>query len=243
MDNIPHTLRNVFSNKYTEKHGTSWQVAFGKPLSHQIKCRFKDQQHLVASGDPQKWDSTILCNVLLHPSWQLTKLESDAIKNLQNIRNICFAHRAEATISSQELSDIVQDIEKAYKDMKIPLSEISTMKDIEKGMVCFEYAVHVNNMLYSRLWVVKRCHDTCTCVVHVYYQCTLRPLVSIHFLYHTGSCIAMITLRYALAYERSRYIIFASTACASTCTPLLGIHVSACCVGLPKVINWTKRTP
>lgn len=165
MDNIPHTLRIVFSDKYTEKYGTSWQVAFGKPLSHHIKCRFKDQQHLVASGDLQKWDSTILCNVLLDPSWQLSKLESDAIKELQKIRNTCFAHRAEATVSSQELYDIVQDIEKAYKDMKIPPSEISEMKDIEKGMVCFEYTiVCVNNVLCSRLWVVKGAIHVCVSV-------------------------------------------------------------------------------
>lgn len=58
-----------------------------------------------------------------------------AVEKLSGIRNKKFAHCKDARISTQELQDVVQDVEKLYVDLRIQQQDIQGMKNILKGIV------------------------------------------------------------------------------------------------------------
>lgn len=59
--------------------------------------------------------------------------EWDYIKELAKLRNASFAHSTKASITTKQLSDIIQTCENIYRKLNIPKETISAMKSIEHG--------------------------------------------------------------------------------------------------------------
>ena len=95
---------------------------------------------------PQGFPSTPLnCDAyVLSQDW-------NAVEFLSSLRNIMFAHIANARTTTSELNDVFQDVEAVYKDLKVPANCIQSMLDIKTGMynndtmVCTQY-LHLSKM-------------------------------------------------------------------------------------------------
>ena len=120
LDDIPVVLRSVFRNVYLRKHGVSWSPEEGETLRKSIKSvRFSSQKDLLDDGDPEKWDPSLLCLVLLDAMWQtkFTSFERCAISDLRDLRNDYFAHYSKACMTNSDFTQLVTAVKKAYADL------------------------------------------------------------------------------------------------------------------------------
>ena len=120
LDEVSQVLRITFRDTFMAIHGKEWQFSDGETLKKEIKKAFPDQQKLLDEGDPNEWDPTLLCLVLLHnKTWKksLGGKKEQAVQALRDARNKYFGHPPRATASSADLNTIVMVVEDAYKSL------------------------------------------------------------------------------------------------------------------------------
>ena len=140
LDHIPSVLRDFADDKCQLNLGCSFQEACqNRGLCSTMQCNFPKQQTVLSRGNPQEWDPSLLCFVLLQlPSvrkWNLTTDEVKGIKKLRDARNDFFGHQPNASHPKSKLHAAVAEVEAAYNLMKIPTPKIDAMKMIEKGLL------------------------------------------------------------------------------------------------------------
>ncbi len=59
--------------------------------------------------------------------------EFEAVGQLRELRNVCFAHKFSAIAPTVELDDLLEKVEKAYGDLSVSSEEIETLKEIKTG--------------------------------------------------------------------------------------------------------------
>lgn len=70
LEKVLDMLTLLFYRCYSIKCGKEWSKSFGKSLCEKDSKRYnKDQKELIESGQVEKWDITLLCEILLHSSY------------------------------------------------------------------------------------------------------------------------------------------------------------------------------
>lgn len=71
LEKVPDMLTLLFYWCYSIKCGKEWSKSCGKSLYEKDRKRYKHegQKELIESGQVEKWDTTLLCEILLHSSY------------------------------------------------------------------------------------------------------------------------------------------------------------------------------
>ncbi len=69
--------------------------------------------------------------------------EFEAVDQLRELRNVCFAHQSSATAPTVDLDDLLEKVEKAYGDLSFSSEEMKssltkTLKEIKTGMLWWQ---------------------------------------------------------------------------------------------------------
>ena len=135
LDDVSNALRYFADIKCKQYEGCTVQDACKNGLCSHIQYGFPKQQYMLSLGDPQIWDPSLLCLVLLHfkGKWWFTRKEEQGVRKLKAVRNDFFGHEPEASCSRGDLHAAVAEVEAAYMQMNIPTKLTDSMKKIETG--------------------------------------------------------------------------------------------------------------
>ena len=161
LDDVPIVLRATFLDLWNSSHGVKWQHSNGKKLRKKLEEKLdlnSTLQKLLDAGDPEKWDASLLCLVLLNDLWRSNTVSCRkirAITDIRDIRNNFFAHHHEAGTSKIDLTRIINLIEKAYnvlldgKPNKV--QSIKRLRDIETG------TLYITGIMLELSYIIATC--------------------------------------------------------------------------------------
>ena len=137
---VPKELRKFFKREWNSRYKASFGAwddtsVSGSHLSHLEQTRSRPHKKMFQDkfkdGDTNQWDCSVLFDAILFSKSiggsKLNSITQKALDNLRNLRNDV-KHKETPALSDAEFETMITEVENAFKDLGIPINDITEMK-------------------------------------------------------------------------------------------------------------------
>lgn len=162
---IPNKLRQFFRERWNSKYpNETWNDsnssgdAFWKKLSPGTQSnanRRKDTVNRIKTGCSNKWDLTVLFEVLLNllPKF-VSKEERQQFELFREVRNTQCSHREDSKLSITEMVDVCKKVKEIYRKMKWDATDV---EKIERNTLVTEDVKAIKDTIHHELEAGRYC--------------------------------------------------------------------------------------
>ena len=140
IDVVSEELRKVFKSEWNIRYQASFGAwddtsVSGLQLFHRENTRSRPNKNMYQAkfqqGNTNQWDCSVLFDAILYSNSigksSLNPTIKTEVDNIRNMRNKIM-HADDTTLSDADFQTMISDIEKAFKSLSLPVSDITQMK-------------------------------------------------------------------------------------------------------------------